>query len=170
MIRTTIVLLALMLTTSSAAFAQFSGRAVNTQPQKQSGPRFGVTAVSGELADRLRDEVDVAPVFTQFGWQFETQIFTAENGLTGVTEWILLAGGMEQGTLLPSASWIVGLRSPAGYELGVGPNLSAAGIALAFGAGLNIVSGPVNFPFNLGVVPSRDGIRVSLLAGFNRRR
>ena len=133
------------------------------------GPRVGVTVVAGGLVDELREH-DVAPVFTQFGWQFEQLFFAKGDGLVGVTEWVLLAGGLEQGKLIPSASWLVGLRSPRGVEFGVGPNASAAGLALAIAGGATIRYGFLNIPVNLAVVPGRDGVRVSVLSGFNMAR
>src|SRR5688572_13711970 len=47
---------------------------------KLNGPRFGVTYISrGELTRKLEERYDItSPVITQFGWQFETQIFNIE--------------------------------------------------------------------------------------------
>ncbi|MDX5347094.1 MAG: hypothetical protein LPK19_07585, partial [Hymenobacteraceae bacterium] len=78
------------------------------------GPRLGLTVVGpGELADKL-DERGVAQVISQFGWQFETRIFTTERGTSGLIELVPLVGGLEQGTFLPSISGIVGLRNGSG--------------------------------------------------------
>ena len=136
-------------------------------PRRLGGPRLGVTVVSGPTARTLRDSLDVAPVMTQFGWQFETQLYRApESGLTVVTEWVPLAGGLEQNLLLPSLSWLVGIRTDSGAEFAIGPNLSIAGSALAIAGGVSLGSGDLRFPVNLAVVPSREGVRVSLLTGF----
>jgi hypothetical protein len=161
-----VVFALLVVGTASSAAAQF-----NVPPQRQplnlSGPRFGLTVVTGSAVQRLRDEVGIAPVFTQFGWQFERGYQFEESGLTAVSEWVLLAGGLEQGTLLPSISWLVGMRSAGGTEFGVGPNLSAAGVGLAIAGGVTTRFGELNIPINFAVVPSASGMRMSMLTGFN---
>lgn len=142
------------------------------EPLSLSGPRFGLTYLSPGIEAKAEEMVGegVAPVVTQFGWQWETRFFSIEGGPTGVSEWVLLAGGLEQGLFLPSLTWLVGLRSRGGAEIGVGPNVTAAGAALAAGAGVTIQNGPIFFPLNVALVPSKHGVRVSLLAGFNMRR
>ena len=136
--------------------------------RRLSGPRFGVTFLTREMRDSIQVtfEKKVGPVITQFGWQWERQ-FNTGGGLTPVTEWILLVGGLEQGVVLPSLSWMVGLRSQGGTEFGVGPNLGPGGMGMVLAAGINRTSGNLNIPFNIAVVPSSEGIRVGLLAGFN---
>lgn len=135
------------------------------------GPRFGATFLSGSVRDKLADAgIDVGPAISQFGWQKERRFLSGDNGFTGVTEWVLLFGGMDQGIVLPSFSWLVGMRSVKGVEFAVGPNLSAGGAALAFAGGVTLRAGHLNIPLNLAAVPSKDGVRVSMLAGFNSRR
>lgn len=137
---------------------------------KLSGPRFGVTYLGGAIVDTLAAHgVEVSPVITQFGWQLERLIFAGDGGLSAVTEWVLLVGGLEQGAFLPSVSWLVGLRGPRGAEFGVGPNVSAAGSALAIAAGVTSRAGAFNLPINVAIVPSKIGTRVSLLVGFTTR-
>lgn len=135
-----------------------------------SGPRVGVTFLSGEAAVRAEEDFGVSSAITQFGWQWEKQFFSTEAGIAAVTEWVALAGGLEQGMFLPSLSWLVGLRTAGGAELGVGPNISGAGVGLALASGITLRVGEINFPVNLAVVPSEGGMRVSLLAGFNMRQ
>ena len=135
-----------------------------------SGPRFGVTYLGGAIVDSLAArDVDISPLITQFGWQFERLIFTGENGLSAVTEWVLLVGGLEQGTFLPSVSWLVGVRGARGAEFGVGPNVSVAGTALAIAGGFTTRAGALNLPVNVAVVPSKIGTRLSVLVGFTTR-
>jgi hypothetical protein len=136
-----------------------------------SGPRFGVTHLSDGIVRTLRDNyyITVGSVVTQFGWQFERHLYSNGN-ITALTEWIVLVGGLEQGTALPSGSWLVGLRARNGFEVGVGPNLTPAGPALAIAAGVTFGMGPLKVPVNVAVVPSRSGTRISLLTGFNTRR
>ena len=154
-----------------SAGAQANPIPPRTERVKLSGPRFGVTFLSAEIRDSIRvnTETDVGPIVSQFGWQWERQFNAGDAGATAVSEWVLLVGGLEQGTFLPSLSWIVGLRTRNGTEFGVGPNLSAAGPALVIGAGMTRRSGSLNIPINLSVVPSQAGMRVSLLTGFTIR-
>lgn len=136
-----------------------------------SGPRFGATFLSDGIVRKLKDnQVDVGSVITQFGWQFEKQFYGSDGGMSAVTEWVVLAGGLEQGVVLPSVSWLVGLRTKNGAEIGVGPNLTPAGPALAVAAGVTFRAGALNVPLNVAVVPSKSGVRVSVLSGFTMRR
>jgi hypothetical protein len=137
-----------------------------------SGPRFGVTFLSPGIVERLGDDYDthVGSVVTQFGWQLEKRLYSGEGSLTAVTEWVFLVGGVEQGVVLPSVNWLVGLRTKAGTEFGVGPNFSPAGTALVIAVGRTFRAGALNFPLNLAIVPSKSGVRVSVLCGFNTRR
>lgn len=146
--------------------------AVAVQPISLSGPRFGLTLLSSGIRGGVVEFTgdNIAPVVTQFGWQWEKRFFTLDGGPTGVSEWVLLVGGLEQSVFLPSLTWLVGIRSTRGAEIGIGPNVTPAGAALALAGGVTLQSGPIFFPINLAVVPSRSGIRVSLLTGFNMRR
>ena len=143
-----------------------------TEPMSLSGPRFGVTVLSDSIVRRLKDDASlkVAPVVSQFGWQFEKQWVTGEGGPSPVTEWVLLFGGLDQGVVLPSLSWLVGMRTTGGTEFGVGPNVSPLGVGLVIAAGMTMRAGALNIPFNVAVVPSTSGARVSVLTGFNRRK
>jgi len=136
-------------------------------PTTLSGPRIGVTLVTGESAETLQEKFDADPVVTQFGWHFEKRFFSVKNGLCGVTEVITLIGGVEQGLFLPSLNWLAGLRWPNGFELGFGPNISLTGFAYVFGLGVTIRQGRLNIPINMSVVMSKKGPRFSLLVGFN---
>jgi hypothetical protein len=153
-----------------------STASVYQQPQQQhlklSGPRLGFTVLSSKLVDNLEEEHQetISPFITQFGWQFETRIFTLDNGTSGLFEFVPLVGGLEQGKFLPSLSALVGIRGPKGIEFGVGPNLSVAGAGLVFAAGTNFQSQGINFPVNVAFAPSKDGARFSVLFGFNSRR
>ena len=142
------------------------------KPLNLSGPRAGVTYLAPGVQAKVEEFTGhgVAPLITQFGWQWETRMFSMEGGATGVSEWVLLVGGLEQDLLLPSLTWLVGIRSPRGTEFGVGPNVTPAGTALAIAGGVSLRSGPLFIPVNLAVVPSRSGVRISVLTGFNMRR
>jgi hypothetical protein len=137
-----------------------------------SGPRVGATLLSSNVRELAREMSgkDIGPVISQFGWQIERRFFSSPGGGTAVTEFVGLLGGADQGALLPSLSWVVGYRTAEGVEFAAGPNLSVTGTALALAAGVTFSAGRVNFPVNLAVVPSRSGVRVSVLGGFNTRR
>jgi hypothetical protein len=136
-----------------------------------SGPRFGFTSLSQGIVDKLQEERDITvrSGISQFGWQFEKQFYNKAGGIAAVNEFVVLLGGLEQGVVLPSLSWMVGLRSPTGVEFGIGPNITPAGVALALAGGVTFRSGSLNVPVTFAVVPSKEGMRVSMLTGFNFR-
>jgi hypothetical protein len=166
---------------SSEAFAQVG---VGQEPPASinlSGPRFGVTYLSDGVRNTLNNdtaldmfspdgEFHINPVVSQFGWQWEKGFLNNNKGLTGVQEFVLLVGGLDQGVAIPSFSYMVGLRTLKGVEFALGPNITPAGPAMAFAAGATLKAGDWNLPLNLAVVPSKSGVRVSMLAGFNMRR
>jgi len=160
---------------AACALSMGASALVAQQPQDlvrqlyRSGPRFGVTHLGGSITNRLATErnIDVAAVVTQFGWQFERQFAGIENGPTALNEWIFLVGGMDQGAFLPSVSWLVGVRTKSQFEFGVGPNATPAGVALAFSTGMTFRAGALAIPLNIAVVPSKYGVRTSILSGFN---
>jgi hypothetical protein len=136
-----------------------------------SGPRFGVTSLSDGVVARLQERsIEVRPMISQFGWQFERQFYAKGSGVAAVNEWVALVGGLDQGVVLPSLSWIVGLRTREGTEFGVGPNVTPAGVALVVAAGVTFRTGGMNVPMNVAVVPSKAGTRVTFLTGFSLRR
>ena len=142
-----------------------------TKTVNLSGPRFGLTALSTGVVEKLaKRHIDVGPNISQFGWQFEKQFYSGESGVAAVNEWVVLLGGLDQGVALPSVSWLVGLRTREGAEFGVGPNITPAGAALVVSAGVTFKAGIMNVPMNFAVVPSKAGTRVSVLSGFTLRR
>jgi hypothetical protein len=136
-----------------------------------SGPRVGLTVLSGDVARIAREEHGVKrSVVTQFGWQFERRFLTQETGPSGVFEWVFLVGGMEQGAFFPSLSWITGVRTSSGFEVGAGPNMTPLGIGFAVAGGVSVRSGYMQFPINIALVSSENGVRTSALVGFTTRR
>lgn len=135
------------------------------------GPRFGVTMLSEGVMAKLREkDIHVGSTISQFGWQLEKQFYGNGDGLSVVNEWVGLVGGLDQGVVIPSLSWLVGVRTKEGAEFGIGPNVTPAGVALAISAGVTFRSGIVNVPLNFAVVPTKAGTRVSMLTGFTLRR
>jgi len=141
-----------------------------TQRTELAGPRFGLTFLSSGIVDTLAErDIDAGAVITQFGWQFEKQYLGTGAGAVPMTELVVLVGGLEQGIVLPSATFLVGLRSAKGTEFGIGPNATPAGIALAVAAGVTLRRESVNIPINFAIVPSASGVRVSVLTGWTMR-
>jgi hypothetical protein len=136
-----------------------------------SGPRFGLTLLADGVVKKLEERnIKVGPHISQFGWQFEKQFYTRNSGVTMVTEWVGLVGGLEQSVVLPSLSWMVGVRTRDGAEFGIGPNITPAGTALVLATGMTFRTGALNVPVNVAVVPSKSGTRVSVLSGFSLRQ
>ena len=136
-----------------------------------SGPRVGLTFLSDGVIKKLgENNVHVGSTVSQFGWQFERQFYAKQGGVTALNEWIFLLGGLDQSVAIPSLSWLVGLRTGAGAEFGVGPNVTPAGVALAVAAGVTFRAGVLNVPMNFAVVPTKAGTRVTMLTGFTLRR
>jgi len=144
------------------------------------GPRVGITFIGDGSSKQQLEEKGYSPVISQFGWQFETRIFTTPTGLSGLVEWVLLVGGIEKGIFLPISSMLLGVRGKKGFEFGLGPNLSVSSFGMVLAAGSSFKSGKMIFPITLAIVPSvknswysdsgereATGIRVSLLIGFN---
>jgi hypothetical protein len=136
-----------------------------------SGPRFGLTLLADGVVKKLEErDINVGPHISQFGWQFEKQFYTRDSGVTMVTEWVGLVGGLEQSVVLPSLSWMVGVRTRDGAEFGIGPNITPAGTALVLATGMTFRAGALNIPLNIAVVPSKAGTRVSVLTGISLRQ
>lgn len=136
-----------------------------------SGPRFGLTFLSEGIVKELHDnrDLDLHPTITQFGWQFERQFLTKGTGVTAVSEYVVLLGGLDQSVAIPSLSWLVGMRTRSGAEFGVGPNITPAGVGLVIAVGVTYRVGAMNIPVNFALVPSKYGQRISVLTGFNMR-
>ena len=144
--------------------------AILDEPIQLDGPRVGITILSNGVVNKARENgTELNPFLTQFGWQFESRLFRLPNGVSGLVEFVPLVGGLEQGKFLPSLSGLLGIRGAKGFEFGVGPNVTPLGASLVLALGTSIKSNGVNFPINLAVVPSADGVRMSLLVGFNAR-
>ncbi len=155
------------------------------KPKSFGGPRIGVTMITnGTITEKL-EYAGKRPVLTQFGWQFEKRLFTLNNGLSGVLEFVPLIGGVEQNLFQLSASALIGLRGIGKknlFEVAIGPNLSKTGMGVVIAAGANFNKENVNFPVTIAYVPTvgnKDmasgktyftGHRISLLVGFNYRK
>jgi hypothetical protein len=118
------------------------------------------------------------PIFTQFGINFEQRIRLGDTRSHFAFQEVLLLGGVDQNFFLPSLSVLIGFRSRAGLEFGLGPNLTLqslsgdleAGLAVVFSVGWTFTFSNVFVPVDLAFVPSPLGSRVSLLTGFNFKK
>jgi len=134
----------------------------------RSGPRIGAAYLIGGSVTAERAGRSVAPLVSLFGWQFEHPFDTGlHNTIVPMTELVLLAGGVEQGVLLPSASWLLAVRKPNGWEAAIGPTITGAGVQLAVVGGVTHAFGNLNIPVNLAVAPGRRGASISITTGFN---
>ena len=169
------VLLLLFTTIALPVGAQTASSDVTSPPPplktvSLSGPRFGVTALSEGVVAKLQERsIEVGSTISQFGWQFEKEFYSKQGGVAALHEFVFLVGGLEQGEVLPSLNWLVGLRTANGAEFGIGPNITPAGVALTLAAGVTFRSGALNVPMTFAVVPSKAGTRISMLTGFNLR-
>jgi hypothetical protein len=137
----------------------------------RSGPRIGAAYLVGGSVTAERSGRSVSPLVSLFGWQFEHAFDTGvRSAPVPLTELVALAGGMEQGVVLPSVSWLVGVRRPNGWEAAIGPTLTGAGVQIAFAGGVTHTFGNLNLPVNLAVAPGRRGASISVTTGFNTKR
>lgn len=159
----------LLFTLSTAARAQDLPPPVTTEVNL-SGPRFGLTMLSQGNIDKLREHgINVRSIVSQFGWQFEKRLYSGE-GVTALTEWVPLISGLDQGEILPSFNWLVGVRTASGTEFGIGPNITPVGVGLVVAGGITVRQGGLNVPLNFALATSKSGPRFTMLTGFNLRR
>ncbi len=179
----TLILLFLVL---GAAFTAAQDAGPPRRLETAFGPRVGVSYVlvgSQEFNDAVQkifpdDSRQYIPIFTQFGLNLEQRIRLGDTQSHFAFQEVLLLGGVDQGIFLPSLSVLVGFRSRAGLEFGLGPNLSLArssgsiGVSLAvvFSVGWTFAFSNVFVPVDLAFVPSPEGSRLSLLTGFNFKK
>lgn len=174
---------------AAATFTSGSKR-ITEKGVRFSGPRIGLGYIgSGKYADEIIAK-GKQPYLSQFGWQFETRIFTSATGLSGLAEFVPMISGMEQGLFFPSATFLLGARIKDKFEFAVGPTIAyPSGLGMAFTVGTSFKYEDVYFPVTLAFVPdvskqttevlyngktittvTHTGFRVSLLFGFNIRR
>ena len=146
-------------------------RAQKMPRRSLNGPRFGLTMFTGDLA-QLREQANLAPVISQFGWQFETQIVSLEGGHQGLIEWIFLLGGVESDHPTVSGALLTGYRLPNGFEFGFGPNISftrqteeitTSAVATV---GATLPFGDMYVPINTAISFAKGGPRITFLSGW----
>ena len=96
---------------------------------KNSGPRMGVAYTVGSLEEfvtRSEEEggLDIAPIVSNIGYQFEGQYVGTEN-FSALFECLIMFTGLEQGQFIPSVSLLNGFRfGKSGWEFAFGPSFS----------------------------------------------
>jgi hypothetical protein len=139
--------------------------------QQLSGPRFGFTVFTGDVAEQ-RSHAELEPVMSQFGWQFENQIVSTETGNRALMEGLVLLGGLEQSEVNLSISCLAGLRTPSGVEFGAGPNFNFNGdsahwtTSMTLAVGATMPFGDIYAPVNLALGMAKGGPRVTALMGW----
>ena len=139
------------------------------EQRSMSGPRLGITFVTGAHGREVLAEHDLSSPLSQFGWHFEQITRPQGGGPSFVVEEVFLLGAVEQATVVPAATLLFGIRFPNGFEFGMGPNATPIGTALAIGAGWRLEYGGVAVPFNVALVTSPGALRISLLTGYALR-
>lgn len=137
-----------------------------------SGPRVGLTYVfdKSKMAKELKTR-GIRNVISQFGWHFEQTVTPKLGGPSFLMEFIPLIAAVEYGTLIPSASFLLGLRFENGFEFGLGPNVLIGGddvfnTSLILAIGISFDYGGVQIPVNLALSTSPEGERLSLVFGY----
>jgi hypothetical protein len=155
----------------SAAAQEPIGHAVIIDvPDDRSGPRLGVAYLTrGSETARNLGKSFSNPT-SLFGWQLEHPFPLDSVPVTVVTELVFLVGGLEQNLVLPSMTWLIGVRRRDGIEVGVGPTITGSGTQLAFAAGVTHRFGTVNVPVNVAIAPAKVGMAITVTAGFNTSR
>lgn len=93
-----------------------------------SGPRIGLTVLTGTQADRFAEPMqkggfDGYPAMFQFGYQMEAQ-YLNEGAFQALFEFIPLITGLDQGLFIPSFTLMNGLRNNRnGWEFAFGPTV-----------------------------------------------
>ena len=101
------------------------------------GPRLGIVGFTGATAQTLMNPVNKGgynpyPFMCQFGYQFEKQ-YLNEGNFQALLEIIPNISGMDQGRLIPSFTFLNGLRNNRkGWEFAFGPTFNLVKMAEGF--------------------------------------
>lgn len=104
---------------------------------KADGPRVGIVGFSGINSQVLRNPAnqggyDAYPFMFQFGYQFEKQ-YLNEGNFQALIEMIPTISGMDQGRLIPSFTFLNGLRNnKTGWEFAFGPTFNIVKMSKGF--------------------------------------
>ena len=104
---------------------------------RSDGPRIGIAGFSGLAAEVLQNKPSNGgyggyPFMFQFGYQFEKQ-YLNEGNFQALIEMIPNITGMDQGRLIPSFTFLNGLRNNVnGWEFAFGPTFNIIKMAKGF--------------------------------------
>lgn len=144
----------------------FTGLPADTDPPvvqyQLDGPRVGLTFMPNG-----------APR-TQFGWHAENQAAAGSRGPWFIVERIFLIGGVEKSEFIPTGTLVIGVRTPGGFECGLGPSVSIGtygfSSSIVVAAGQTLRYGGIRVPINLALaMNNREGetaVRVTLITGW----
>jgi hypothetical protein len=169
-----LIIVAIMIATE--IFAQKRSENFKNNPVNVNGVRVGATYIftnnspSGKEEQKVLDKNNIGNLITQFGWQFEKQYSSGIGNTAGITEIVVFAGGLNQGTIIPSLSGIVGFRLDNGLQFGGGPNLTVTKRLFTPGfvwiTGHSTVIGKLHIPIDVVLTQSRNGVHLTLTTGF----
>src|SRR4051812_16567409 len=114
MLRRTISIVALFaVSLSTGIHAQgLSGPSLQVPEVHRSGPRYGVIWLSPGLTDSVSTHFKnqkINPTTSLFGWEFQRELLQNPNGMVPVSSLVVGVAGLDQGLLLPSGSWLIGM-------------------------------------------------------------
>ncbi|MDP2175741.1 MAG: hypothetical protein Q8K70_07500 [Bacteroidota bacterium] len=104
---------------------------------KSDGPRIGLVGFSGVAAEVIQNKPNEGgygsyPMMFQFGYQFEKQ-YLNEGNFQALIEFIPTITGLDQGRVIPSISFLNGLRNNVnGWEFAFGPTFNLTKMAKGF--------------------------------------
>jgi hypothetical protein len=104
---------------------------------KSDGPRIGLVGFSGLAAEVIKNKPNEGgygsyPMMFQFGYQFEKQ-YLNEGNFQALIEFIPTITGLDQGRVIPSISFLNGLRNNVnGWEFAFGPTFNLTKMAKGF--------------------------------------
>ncbi|GDX52052.1 hypothetical protein LBMAG27_10990 [Bacteroidota bacterium] len=114
-----------------------SGASTPTTSIKNSGPRMGVSYVTGDIGRRLMDGSETGgydgyPVMSSFGYQSEKSYLSVGN-FNALFEMLFMVNGLEQQLFVPSVVFMNGFRdNKHGWEFGFGPSISVNKVASGY--------------------------------------
>ena len=177
--------LACLLFLSSIPVSIFPAEIQEPPPWLWLGPRIGLTGVISKPSDfdDFIEEIfpksrDYFPLYSEIGLAVEQRVRIEGNGYQWFLQERILVGGLDQTVALPSLSLLLGVSTPFGLEIGLGPDFSleskSGGAVIAPAmvyavAWTFFISDQIKIPviFSAVPIPPEGKPRLSLLAGLD---
>jgi hypothetical protein len=149
------------------------------------GPRIGFTGVLTKASefDDFIEEIfprsrDYFPVYSEIGLAVEQRARIEGNGYQWFLQERILVGGLDQTVALPSLSLLLGVSTPFGLEIGLGPDFSleskSSGAVIAPALVYHVawtfyISDGTKIPvtFSAVPIPPEGKARLTVLAGLD---